>query len=98
LLDRVGLDERLSHRPSELSGGERQRVALARSLVLKPSLLLCDEPTGSLDPATAERVADLLLELHQAQGSILITVTHSEELAERFPRRTSLVNGQCAAL
>ncbi|MBZ0115295.1 MAG: ABC transporter ATP-binding protein [Thermoanaerobaculia bacterium] len=98
LLDRVGLSPRLDHRPGELSGGERQRAALARALVMRPAVLLCDEPTGSLDPETAQTVGDLLLELHRVQESILVTVTHSEALAERFPRRCALVHGQCSAL
>ncbi len=95
LLERVGLSHRLTHRPAELSGGERQRVAVARALVNRPGLLLCDEPTGSLDQANAEAVGDLLLELHQADPTILIVVTHSLELAGRFERRTDLREGRC---
>ena len=95
LLRRVGLDHRLSHRPAELSGGERQRVAVARALINRPTLLLCDEPTGSLDQATADTVADLLLELHASEGNILVVVTHSLELAGRFERRFELEEGQC---
>ena len=95
LLDRVGLGHRLTHRPAELSGGERQRVAVARALINGPGLLLCDEPTGSLDQATAETVADLLLELHQAEQTILVVVTHSLDLAARFGRRFELEEGQC---
>jgi lipoprotein-releasing system ATP-binding protein len=90
LLDQVGLSGRLSHRPGELSGGEKQRVALARALIRKPLLLLCDEPTGNLDQASADVVADLLLELQQRQETILIVVTHSAELAARFPVRYEL--------
>jgi lipoprotein-releasing system ATP-binding protein len=97
LLDRVGLGERLDHRPAELSGGERQRVALARALVLKPRLVLCDEPTGNLDAASAGNVADLLLELHAAEQAILIVVTHSTTLAERFGDRRRLVQGRLEA-
>jgi len=87
LLEEVGLADRLTHRPAELSGGEKQRVALARALIRKPLLLLCDEPTGNLDQAAAERVASLLLELHRKQETILVVVTHSAELAARFPTR-----------
>ena len=90
LLEQVGLGERLDHRPSELSGGEKQRVALARAMIMQPLLLLCDEPTGNLDEASARVVADLLLELHRRQESILIVVTHSSDLAARFPARYEL--------
>ena len=85
LLDQVGLTARSEHRPAELSGGEKQRVALARALIRKPLLLLCDEPTGNLDHASAATVAELLLELHRRQETILVVVTHSAELAARFP-------------
>jgi len=95
LLERVGLSHRLEHRPAELSGGERQRVAVARALINRPALLLCDEPTGSLDQATAGAVGDLLLELHSAEPTILIVVTHSVELADRFERRYALKEGRC---
>ena len=87
LLDQVGLSERLDHRPAELSGGEKQRVALARALINEPVLLLCDEPTGNLDRKSAESVASLLLELHARQKTILVVVTHSSELAAKFPIR-----------
>jgi lipoprotein-releasing system ATP-binding protein len=84
LLREVGLEARLDHRPGELSGGEKQRVALARALIMKPSLLLCDEPTGNLDHKSAEVVAALLVELHKQKETILILVTHSSDLAARF--------------
>ena len=93
LLARVGLQERLDHRPAELSGGERQRVALARALVLQPRLLLCDEPTGNLDAASAAAVADLLFELHAQEKTVLVLVTHSAELAARFSDRRRLAAG-----
>jgi lipoprotein-releasing system ATP-binding protein len=95
LLARVGLGHRTSHRPAELSGGERQRAAVARALLNRPRLLLCDEPTGSLDRAAATAVADLLFELHEAERTVLIVVTHSLDLAARFARRCELVEGRC---
>ena len=92
LLTQVGLDQRLDHRPAELSGGEQQRVALARALIREPRLLLCDEPTGNLDRASAETVAGMLLDLHRSQQTILIVVTHNPELAAKFPKRLELMN------
>ena len=97
LLDQVGLSHRLDHRPSELSGGEKQRVSIARAMIQSPKLLLCDEPTGNLDRHTAAQVADLLLELNRASKTILIIVTHSAELASRFPKVFELVEGRLEA-
>ncbi|HXG09695.1 MAG TPA: ABC transporter ATP-binding protein [Gemmataceae bacterium] len=93
LLARVGLSDRLDHRPAELSGGERQRVAVARALIRHPVLLLADEPTGNLDRRTARAVGQLLLELHRQEQTILIVVTHSAELAQAFPRRMEMLDG-----
>jgi lipoprotein-releasing system ATP-binding protein len=93
LLDRVGLTQRLDHRPAELSGGERQRVAVARALIRKPTLLLADEPTGNLDRRTAQAVGQLLFDLHREQQNIFIVVTHSNELAKAFPRRLEMLDG-----
>jgi lipoprotein-releasing system ATP-binding protein len=98
LLAEVGLADRLDHRPAKLSGGEKQRVSLARALITKPQLLLCDEPSGNLDHKSAEVVASLLLELHQQQETILVVVTHSAELASRFPRRFELIDQQLQQL
>ncbi len=95
LLERVGLAGRLRHRPAELSGGERQRVAVARALINRPRLLLCDEPTGSLDPANAEAVASVLFELQREEAVSLVVVTHSAELASRCGRRLALRDGRC---
>jgi lipoprotein-releasing system ATP-binding protein len=95
LLDRVGLSDRLEHHPAELSGGERQRVAVARALINRPRLLLCDEPTGSLDAATASAIADLLFQLHSEEENMMLVVTHSVELADRFARQLELREGQC---
>lgn len=94
LLGRVGLSERITHRPAQLSGGERQRVAVCRSLINQPALLLADEPTGNLDRATAESVGSLLLDLSREQNTLLICVTHSIELANRFPRHCELKEGK----
>lgn len=94
LLDRVGLAHRLHQRPGKLSGGERQRVAVCRALLHKPSLLLADEPTGNLDPQTAEEIGTLLLEMAAEHDTALLCVTHSNELAERFPHSVSLAQGR----
>ncbi len=98
LLKHVGLAARLDHRPAQLSGGEKQRVALARALIMKPKLLLCDEPTGNLDQKSAEVVADLFLDIHRQSESILVVVTHSAELAARFPQRFELRNQRLEAV
>ena len=92
LVERIGLADRIDHRPAALSGGERQRVAIARALIRSPRLLLCDEPTGNLDRAAAENVASVLLDLHRLKNTILLVVTHSTVLAERFPARFTLVD------
>jgi lipoprotein-releasing system ATP-binding protein len=94
LIAHVGLADRLHHRPAELSGGEKQRAAIARALVRKPRLLLCDEPTGNLDAETADLVADLLLRLHAEQQTIMIVVTHSDALGARFDRRWKMQRGE----
>lgn len=98
LLQRVGLDARLDHRPAELSGGERQRVALARALINRPALLLADEPTGNLDRTTAARVGQLLVDLQRQEEMMLIVVTHSERLAAMMDRRFELEEGKLTLL
>ncbi len=97
LLDRVGLSSRLEHRPAELSGGERQRAAIARALIRKPKLLLADEPTGNLDRKTSHGVGELLTELHRQEGTMLVVVTHSPDLAKMFPRRAEMNDGRLTA-
>jgi len=92
LLEQVGLSPRLHHRPYELSGGERQRAALARALIMKPRLLLCDEPTGNLDGNSTKAVMDLLLKLHKAQQNILVLVTHNMEIAQDFDLKFRLAD------
>ncbi len=94
LLARVGLGDRLLHRPGQLSGGERQRVAICRALISSPPVILADEPTGNLDGQTAQAVGSLLLELAAEHNALLIAVTHSLELAARFPERRVLRDGQ----
>ena len=94
LLDKVGLSDRNHHRPAQLSGGERQRVAVARALINDPVLVLADEPTGSLDQATAKQIGDLLLQLQSEQNTILIGVTHSMDLAMTFQKQVRLDSGK----
>jgi ABC-type lipoprotein export system ATPase subunit len=94
LLRRVGLEERLTHRPGQLSGGERQRVAVVRALINQPKLLLADEPTGALDRASAEKLGELLVELNREEGVTLIVVTHALDLARRMQHIYELRDGQ----
>jgi lipoprotein-releasing system ATP-binding protein len=98
LLERLGLRDRLDHRPSALSGGEQQRVAIARALAADPSLVLADEPTGNLDPSTGKRVFDLLRELQRERGFALVLASHSERLARGCDRILRLENGHLTSL
>ena len=98
ILTRVGLGDRLGHHVGELSGGEQQRVAVARSLVLKPSILLADEPTGNLDARTGESIHDLLISLNRDDGITAVVVTHNMKLAEKLSRRVTLVDGKVVAI
>lgn len=94
LLDYVGLSERLSHYPSQLSGGERQRVAIARSLINQPKVVLADEPTGNLDRRSSEAVLELLWDLNAKSGQTFVIVTHNQELAQQVDRVIQLVDGK----
>lgn len=94
LLEQVGLKDRRSHRPAALSGGERQRVAVCRALIHQPSLVLADEPTGNLDPATGETIGQLLLDMSAKHDAALLCVTHSDELAARFPNVVRVEQGR----
>jgi lipoprotein-releasing system ATP-binding protein len=94
LIERVGLADRIEHRPAELSGGERERVAVARSLIHQPTLLLADEPTGNLDQTNARQIGDLLLEIQRQEKMMLIVVTHSMELAGKIDRQMRLDDGK----
>jgi len=93
LLSRVGLAQRLDHRPAELSGGERQRVAVARALIYKPELLLADEPTGNLDRKSSNAVGELLVEMHRQENAMLIVVTHNPDLARSLPKQMEMNDG-----
>jgi putative ABC transport system ATP-binding protein len=97
MLQRVGLGERLTHYPRVLSGGEQQRVALARAFVVKPAVLLADEPTGSLDFATGERVMELMFEMNREAGTTLVLVTHDRGIAQRCQRQIRIEAGKVAA-
>jgi lipoprotein-releasing system ATP-binding protein len=98
ILNRVGLGDRLRHHVGELSGGEQQRVAVARSLVLKPSILLADEPTGNLDARTGESIHDLLVSLNRDDGITAVIVTHNVNLADKLSRQVTLVDGKAVPL
>jgi len=94
VLNRVGLEKRVSHYPRQLSGGEQQRVAIARAFAVQPKILLADEPTGNLDMGTGEKIIDLLFSLNSEQGTTLILVTHDEKLASRCERKLYMENGK----
>ena len=98
LLDELGVAPRASHRPGELSGGERQRVAIARAVANRPAVLLADEPTGNLDPATAEHVFAAFVRLARSTGLAALVATHNHELAARMDRRVTLVDGRCETM
>lgn len=94
VLTKVGLQRRLNHRSGELSGGEQQRVAIARALVMRPKLILADEPTGNLDWSTGQEVADLLLQLNREEGVAMVVATHNERLSEKMSRRMEIFDGR----
>jgi lipoprotein-releasing system ATP-binding protein len=94
VLTKIGLGQRLSHRIGELSGGEQQRVAIARALMMRPVILLADEPTGNLDTKTSSEIGDLFLQLNQTEGLAIVLVTHNQQLARRMSRQMEIVNGR----
>ena len=94
ILNLVGLADRINHKPAELSGGEQQRVAIARALVMKPLLLLADEPTGNLDANTGEGIVDLLLQLNEEENLTMVIATHNHRLAERMSRQLEIMDGR----
>jgi lipoprotein-releasing system ATP-binding protein len=94
VLEKVGLEKRLTHRTGELSGGEQQRVAIARSLIMKPKLILADEPTGNLDWLTGQDIADLLLNLNREGGIAMVVATHNQRLAEKMSKQMEIVGGR----
>jgi len=98
LLERVGLSERADHRPAELSGGERQRTAVARAVIHRPALLLADEPTGSLDRGNAMAIGKLLVDIQSNEQTMLIVVTHSQEMASLLQRQTELIDGKLSGI
>jgi lipoprotein-releasing system ATP-binding protein len=94
VLEKVGLGKRLKHRAGELSGGEQQRVAIARALLMKPKLLLADEPTGNLDWLTGQEVGDLLLQINRGEGVAMVIATHNQRLAQKMSRRMEITGGR----
>lgn len=94
LIEQIGLGDRITHRPGELSGGERQRVAIARAMIFQPSVILADEPTGSLDQKNSHLVGEMLIEMQKAENAMLIAVTHSADLAKMFSRQLNFLDGQ----
>ncbi len=96
VLARVGLEKRMTHRAGELSGGEQQRVAIARALIMKPGMILGDEPTGNLDWLTGEEIAELLIGLNRNEGVAMVIATHNDKLAQKMSRKMELMNGQMA--